>query len=152
MTARGHRRSARERAPKEVAKAKRASTSPKKAPAPRKLTRLTGNPFVDYLENPSPVRAAALTEMADGGEVTRNHVAGAITHEFATIERTMRETPHLFKDLRMGFSLRRDMLQTLLENVETTGSGNAVVTVHMHWPARVGPERGDEVRTAKGDS
>jgi len=153
VTAKGHRRSERERAAKEVAKAKRGQaprSSPKKPP-PRKLTKLTGNPLVDYLENPTPARAAALTEQADAGLITRTHVSGAITHEFATIERTMREDPHTFRDLRMGFSLRRDMLQALLDNVETTGGGASVVTVHMHWPARIGSEKGDEVRTAKGE-
>jgi len=141
----GHRRSARERAPVEVARAKR--------PKPRKLTpSASGNPIVDMLQQPTPGRVKKLLDAAAAGELTKEHIQGGLASELATVTQQMLADPHGFRDARMGYSIRRELLKSLLEHAET-GEGAAVVQCTVVFPDRFfGPRLGDQVKTGKGSA
>jgi hypothetical protein len=111
----------------------------------------SGNPVVDVLQQPTPARVRRLLDAAAGGELTKEHIQGGLACELATVALQMASDPSGFKEARMGYSIRRDLLTKLLESSEATGGGAAAVTVVVHFPTRFyGPQHGDQVKTGKG--
>lgn len=151
MPPKGHRRSTSERVKREVA---HAQAKPKTAtrPKPRGLTsKSSGNPIVDVLDNPTPGRVAALLASADSGQLTRDHVRGAITSELGRIASAMLSKEGLTTSARLGFAVRRDLLSRLIDTLEEGGTGSAVVNVTVVFPTRFyGPPHGDKLSTGKG--
>lgn len=146
MPPKGHRRSARERIRAEVAAVKTTSR-----PKSRLTARTCGNPIVDVLTNPTPGRVAALLASADEGRLTTAQVRGALTAELGAVAAAMLSREGLGPQQRMGFSIRREILQQLLNSLEEHGTASAAVTCVVIFPQRLyGPAHGDQVKTGKG--
>ena len=175
MPPKGHRRSDKERRAKEMkAAAKRNEVPPGKRgpaakvaptkraiggkanevePAKRAKNRLpprpTGNAIVDFLQAQTPARLAALVEAAGAGKLTRSHVQAAMACELGTIMKAMKSDPEAFQKARPGYSIRRDILAKMLELAEGNDGEGTDIQIIIRWPARVGPEGGDQVKVSR---
>lgn len=144
----GHRESERrrvERAALETVRGQRKRAKSRNLPP-----KATDNPLVDMLQAPTPARQQRAREAAENGELTKEKIEAAIISEVGAIADAMINAPSAFKDARMGYGLRRDLLTELLKKAEG-GGGGAVVTVVVNFPPeRFGPAHGDQVKTGKG--
>lgn len=105
------------------------------------------------LENPTPGRVKKLLATIAAGELTKEHIQGAMASELSTVAVAMAESPQAFKDARMGYSIRRDILTKLLDSAATSSEGAGPLTCVVVFPDRFyGPPHGDKVKTGRGSA